>query len=328
MPTEEPARRWHVRRAQRIVRDHPTVKGLVGPDPRTAAVILGLAGLHYAVAWACRDMPWYLALIPAYLVGIIIAHALAVAIHDCAHDLVFRPRWANKLISIVANVPLMFPAAIDFRHKHLEHHRHLGEERGRDTQMPTGAEARWAGRSPLRKALWLTFGPVVVHATSGPEGHRRRAADPWVLLNVVATVTPLPFLLWWSPAAFAYLAASSFLAFGLHPVGIRRYAEHVAVRRGQPTNSYYGMWNLLALNVGHHVEHHDFPGIPWSRLPELRRLAPERYDTLVAVRSYSRLLLALLFDPRYPVDRYVAAAEDEGDGTIVQRPAPGLASAR
>ena len=36
--------------------------------------------------------------------------------------------------------------------------------------------------------------------------------------------------------------------------------------------------NLIALNIGYHNEHHDFPDVPWSRLPQLKQMAPEYYD--------------------------------------------------
>eukprot|EP00966_Prymnesium_polylepis_P086008 1990591-Prymnesium_polylepis.1 len=37
----------------------------------------------------------------------------------------------------------------------------------------------------------------------------------------------------------------------------------------QPTRSTSGFWaDLLTFNLTRHVEHHDLPMVPWSRLPE------------------------------------------------------------
>lgn len=52
----------------------------------------------------------------------------------------------------------------------------------------------------------------------------------------------------------------------------------------------------MAFNIGYHNEHHDFPGIPWNRLPWLRQLAPEWYDTQTAYRSWTGLVVRFLFD--------------------------------
>jgi sphingolipid delta-4 desaturase len=49
--------------------------------------------------------------------------------------------------------------------------------------------------------------------------------------------------------------------------------------------------------VGYHNEHHDFPNIPWTRLPELRRIAAEFYDPLVQTESWFGTSMKFLFDP-------------------------------
>jgi fatty acid desaturase len=47
-----------------------------------------------------------------------------------------------------------------------------------------------------------------------------------------------------------------------------------------PTSSTYaGQWySVLTLGTNLHCEHHDFPTIPFDKLHELRKIAPEFYD--------------------------------------------------
>jgi sphingolipid delta-4 desaturase len=54
--------------------------------------------------------------------------------------------------------------------------------------------------------------------------------------------------------------------------------------------------NAVAFNVGYHNEHHDFPSVPWNRLPEIRREAPGFYDSLSYHTSWTKLFLRFLFD--------------------------------
>ena len=49
----------------------------------------------------------------------------------------------------------------------------------------------------------------------------------------------------------------------------------------QPTMSTYGIFSAAAsMNLTHHVEHHDFPGVAWSKLPSITKIAPEYYENL------------------------------------------------
>jgi len=49
----------------------------------------------------------------------------------------------------------------------------------------------------------------------------------------------------------------------------------------QPTMSTYSCFSgLLTGNLTYHVEHHDFPKCPWTRLPQITMLAPEFYTGL------------------------------------------------
>jgi sphingolipid 4-desaturase/C4-monooxygenase len=48
--------------------------------------------------------------------------------------------------------------------------------------------------------------------------------------------------------------------------------------------------------VGYHNEHHDFPSIPWTRLPALRALAPEFYDTIPSHPSWPMVIINFIRD--------------------------------
>src|SRR5262249_53896488 len=124
--------------------------------------------------------------------------------------------------------------------------------------------------------------------------------DGWVVVNILAQVAfDAAIFLLLGPKALLFLGLSFFFAVGLHPLGARWIQEHYLVHgTDQETSSYYGVLNVPALNVGHHNEHHDFPWVPWNRLPAVRRAAPEYYDTLAFHRSWTWLFLRFIFDSR------------------------------
>lgn len=64
------------------------------------------------------------------------------------------------------------------------------------------------------------------------------------------------------------------------------------------TCSYYGPLNWLTFNVGYHVEHHDFPSIPGSRLHKLSEIAPEFYLNINYHTSWTYVLWRYIMDPK------------------------------
>ena len=52
-----------------------------------------------------------------------------------------------------------------------------------------------------------------------------------------------------------------------------------------------------SLPPGYHVEHHDFPTIPWTRLPQVRKIAPEFYAHLTSYPSWCHVIWRFVFDP-------------------------------
>ena len=142
-----------------------------------------------------------------------------------------------------------------------------------------------------------------------------RVPFTWVhLVNVVvqlsfdyALVTLLPG--YFSLNSLLYLLLSSFLAGSLHPTAGHFIAEHYVYETVTPTArdpsnqlpipetfSYYGPLNFFTYNVGLHNEHHDFPAIPWTRLPKLHEIASEFYTDLPYHRSWTYVLWRFIFD--------------------------------
>lgn len=144
------------------------------------------------------------------------------------------------------------------------------------------------------------------------------------VLFIIFTDFLLVHFFGWTPVL--YLIFSSFFAGSLHPCAAHFIAEHYLMggvvtskakagdftidlsdededgfkgmrELSQETTSYYGWLNLLCYNVGYHNEHHDFPSVPWTRLPKLHKLAHEFYDPLPSHPSWPAVTWQFITDP-------------------------------
>ena len=291
-----PAPPPHRERTQRILAAHPEVRGFIGANPASFAIIAIGVALQLALAFFLKAQPWWQIVGVAMLVGAFASHALWVMIHECTHNLLFRDPRSNTLAGIFANLPHILPSAVSFQRYHLKHHAYQGVYE-LDADLPNRWEARLIGHSPLGKALWMLLFPIF-QITRPPRLREIRPVDRWVVTNFLVQIGfDVAVWAWLGPKAFFYLLFSTFFGLGLHPLGARWIQEHYVFEPPQETYSYYGPLNTVAFNVGYHNEHHDFPSIAWNRLPRVREIAPEAYDGLVCHRSWSGLLYRFLTDP-------------------------------
>ena len=287
----------HRTRTREILKKHPEIKKLIGKkNPNTFWITLFTVSLQLTLAFVLRDQPIWLALIVAYCVGAFAAHTLFVCIHEAAHNLVFRKPALNMWTAVLGNLPSIFPTALSFRQFHIKHHAFQGVPE-LDADLPFKWEAKLIGSFFIGKAFWLFMFPLF-------QGLRTlrikevKTIEGWGIVNIVAQIIfTAAFIYFVGWTALLYLIASFWFSVGLHPLGARWIQEHfLTLNNDQETYSYYGVLNTINLNVGYHNEHHDFPSIPWNLLPEIKRLAPEYYDTLASHNSFVKLFFMFLFD--------------------------------
>lgn len=286
----------HRGRTREIMTRHPHVKDLMGKNPATFLIILGLVGGMIGGAWLVRDASWWVVLAAAYLGGAFANHALFVMIHECTHHLLFKKKAPNLIAAIIANLPHTLPSAASFVRYHIKHHSFQGVHE-LDADLPNHWEAKLINNSTFGKAVWLLLFPLF-QAFRITRLREIKPIDGWIITNwVVQIAFNVAIWVFFGPKAFFFLLFSFFFSVGLHPLGARWIQEHyLTLDEKQETYSYYGPLNTLAFNVGFHNEHHDFPSIPWNKLPDLKKEAPEYYESLKYHKSWTRLFFRFLFD--------------------------------
>jgi len=286
----------HHGRRKAILEKHPEVKTLFGVDPQMKYSVLVLVVIQLVTAFylpRVLDYPygWVIFVAVAYLIGATIAHALFLAIHEITHYLAFKKKSHNNILAFIANLPIVLPYAMSFKYYHALHHWEQGKD-GADADIALAGKARlFSGL--LGKTLWFIH--QILFYAGRPMFVKKMPVDKWTVANIVFQVGFMSVFLYYAGwYGLLYLLLTLFFAGGLHPSSGHFISEHYVFHENQETYSYYGPWNKVLYNVGYHNEHHDFPMIPGSRLPELKKMAPEFYDHLHSYNSWTKLIFQFL----------------------------------
>lgn len=247
---------------------------------------------QFMMMYIVRDFSFLSLFIITYIVSGTLNHSLFLAMHEVTHDLFFKSRLANRVFSHVVNLPMGVPASVYFKIYHNAHHTDLGQP-GEDTDIPSEFEAK-IFQGKFGRLVWLAMQSLTYV-------FRPLIAKPLALTRymVLASLIQYSFdalviaLFGWK--ALFYLLAGSVMGGSLHPISGHFIAEHFEFIPGQSTYSYYGPMNYMCYNVGYHVEHHDFPRIPCTRLHRLREIAPEWYNR-PSYTSWVRVMYDFVMD--------------------------------
>jgi sphingolipid delta-4 desaturase len=280
--TDEP----HATRRHQILAAHPEIAELFTTEPLTFWLTLGIVCFQVSMAWSMRNVEWYTLLACTYIISGTLNHSLQLAIHELSHDLCWSGRYkdaANRLTAIMGNLATCIPSAQTFKPYHMDHHQYQGVD-GIDTDIPHAIEVNYVTNT-ITKILWILAQPLCYALR--PMLIKPKPFRLWEAINWICCFT-FNFSIWYfmGTQSLTYLIGGTLLGLGLHPSAGHFIAEHYEFVSGVETYSYYGPMNFFNFNVGYHNEHHDFPRIPWSKLPLVRKIAPEFYDHLPCYHSY------------------------------------------
>jgi len=341
---------WHLGRKKAILKDHPEVKQLYGQNPPTLICLFFTFLFHIYLASHFSQYSWFAILLGSYTVGGWMSFILQVIGHEGTHRLVSKTPAINKLTALIAFLPVFNgPFGTLWMYEHMWHHNVVV-----DKSLRYGLQSN----STIKKAiLTLIFIGIVnfVMTLSGlilgitmlvtiplgiiglrdskypkkfplaPYNRFPQTLNGWTFANIIACIAFNLIMLYFTGIkGFSYLALSALFMNGLHPLGMRQVQEHYFVKRGQPTYSVYSPIHQLTMNLGFHVEHHDFATVPWNRLPQLTELAPEYYNekALYAYKSYNHVLVQFLFNPGMKLSDLFDVEIQTPYGPLPPAPAP------
>lgn len=285
----------HNIRREKILEKYPEVKKLLEKDPSSLYFTIAINLFQFGMICFVNKYveSWLYLILLTYFVSATANHALFVLMHDITHFTCFKSIFSNQIVGILTNIPQCIPNAVSFGRYHRDHHTYLGHEVD-DPDIPVLLEIQ-TFNNPLKKMIFLAIMPFFYALR--PYFKSPKIQNKMEILNIIVIViTDYLIIKYFGGKCFFYLIVGTLWGLSINPVAAHIIAEHYEFNKSQDTYSYYGWLNYLSFNIGLHLEHHDFPNISWRKLPQLRKIAPEFYETLPQVDSYVKVYLKYIFD--------------------------------
>ena len=223
-------------------------------------------------------------------------HALAILMHDAAHYRFLKNKvWNDRITNIVSMYPL-FTSIEKYRPNHLRHHMNLNTEEDPDWFAKLGKKEFVFPKTKrefvftvlsyffliqgLKDAIWFIkrFNPVTKKKSSFWNKYGLNLLF-WTLLISILTL-----MAWWKYYLIFWVVPyfSTFFMFQY----VRSVAEHFGELSYEDLLSStrttlatpFEKFLFAPHNVGFHLEHHLYPGVPFYNLPKLHRLLMAESD--------------------------------------------------
>jgi fatty acid desaturase len=236
----------------------------------------------------------------SYLLAVIIIgarmHALAILMHDATHfSFLKKQKWNDLITDIFITYPV-FTSIATYRQNHLRHHRHLNSENDPDWVAKL-TKREFTFPKTKREFLMTVFSYLLLFQgamdaywflkrfSGGKKEKGQKARKDYArLLFFVLLFTTLTFTGTWTYYLIFWVVPylSTFFMFQY----IRSVAEHfgelaydhllTSTRTVKPT--LIEQFFIAPHQVGYHLEHHLYPGVPFYHLPKLHDLLMQQAE--------------------------------------------------
>ncbi|MCB0548005.1 MAG: fatty acid desaturase family protein [Phaeodactylibacter sp.] len=269
-----------------------TLKPLFQPQPmkHAAAMLLNWAiilGAIYLCTVYFHPIVYFLAVV---VIGARM-HALAILMHDATHYRFLKNRKWNDLITDFTTMYPLFTSIEQYRQNHLRHHKHLNTEHDPDWVSKLGVEEF---RFPKTRGefLWIIFSYLILYRgvkdaiwflkrfqlkdkKQPPKTFREKLPKLMFYVVLFSALTALGgwkyYALFWVVPYFSTFFMFQYIRSVAEHFGELEHDHELTSSRTVKATAIEQFF-LAPHNVGYHLEHHLYPGVPFYNLPALHNL--------------------------------------------------------
>jgi sphingolipid delta-4 desaturase len=288
----------HIERSKRLMIKYPQIKEISSVCIFLKYQIIFLFGLSIFFSYLSSFLDNIQYILFTWLIGGTLLNSITLGMHEVSHNHAFKSFLHNRILSLICDLSIGLPVSESFRRYHHLHHYEFNKV-GLDTDLPSNIE-RIIFKGKLGKFIWIIlqgfFYSIRPNIIKPLEITKIQFTS--YILNIIRFIILYQINI--KAALFSIIAI--LIGTGLHPFASHFIAEHFYNENKYETASYYGWMNILTFNVGYHVEHHDFPHIPGSKLPLLHKITNEYKDNIPIIKSWILYLIKFIMDDNISLD--------------------------
>lgn len=288
----------HIERSKRLIIKYPQIKEISSVCIFLKYQIIFLFGLSIFFSYLSSFLDNIQYILFTWLIGGTLLNSITLGMHEVSHNHAFKSFLHNRILSLICDLSIGLPVSESFRRYHHLHHYEFNKV-GLDTDLPSNIE-RIIFKGKLGKFIWVILQGFFYSIR--PNIIKPLQITKIQLLSYILNIIRFIILYQINIKAALFSIIAILIGTGLHPFASHFIAEHFYNENKYETASYYGWMNIITFNVGYHVEHHDFPHIPGSKLPLLHKITNEYKDNIPIIKSWFLYLIKFIMDDNISLD--------------------------